>query len=41
MSAGTYTPAKCPIWTGPLAYGKAAVMVNLLKVMRVKIKVKP
>ena len=31
MSAGTYTPAKCPMCTGPLAYGSAAVTVVLLK----------
>ena len=30
MSAGTYTPAKCPMCTGPLAYGNAEVTVVLL-----------
>ena len=31
MSAGTYTPAKWPMCTGPLAYGSAEVTVVLLK----------
>lgn len=30
MSAGTYTPARWPMCTGPLAYGKADVTVVLL-----------
>ena len=29
ISAGIYTPAKCPIWIGPFAYGKAAVIVKV------------
>ena len=31
MSAGTYTPARWPICTGPLAYGSAQVTSVLLK----------
>ena len=37
MSAGTYTPAKWPIWTGPFAYGSADVTVVLLKFFSIDI----
>ena len=35
MSAGTYTPARCPICTGPLAYGSAQVTSVLLNFLSI------
>ena len=39
VSAGTYTPARCPICTGPLAYGNADVTVVRLKFLLLSITV--